>query len=360
MKILFTSTGIHQKAGTYTVLKNISPILSKNHDVTILTNEGNVDIECTNLIKLESSFLPFPSYFNLPEFKKLVKNNFLEQFDIIHSFEYPIFLTDYLSRKKSTFNSPLIISAHGSIHQFTGFPNNVLKKIHNKFMKKYIKNISLFIASTTAEKNHLLKYGIPENKLAVLPLGVTISNVIRKPSNKFSVIYVGRLTVTKNIELLIQSMSLCKRSDFTIIIAGKDFGLLNKLKKLTKKYGLEKRIIFKGEISENEKIKLFSEATIFVHPSLEDVFSLSLIEAAGSGVPSIAFDVEANSEILDNNCGMIAKNPTASSLANTIDYLLEHDDKRNEISKNASNLIPKKYNWNNTAKILEQFYFQLK
>ena len=146
----------------------------------------------------------------------------------------------------------------------------------------------------------------------------------------------------------------------TIIIAGKDFGMLNKLKNLTKKHGLEKRIIFRGKISENEKIKLFSEATIFVHPSLEDVFSLSLIEAAGSGVPSIAFDIEANSEILENNCGMIVKNPTVSSLANTIDYLLEHDDERNEISKNASNLIPKKYDWNNTAKILEQFYFQLK
>jgi len=359
LKILFTSTGIHQKAGTYTVLKNISPILSKDHDVTILTNESNVDIECTNLIKLESSSLPFPSYFNLPEFKKLVKNGFLEQFDIIHAFEYPIFLTDYLSKKKSTFNSPLIISAHGSIHQFAGFPNNILKKIHNKLMKKYIKNVSLFFASTNAEKNHLLKYGIPESKLAVLPLGVTISSITRKPSKNFSVIYVGRLTITKNIELLIQSISFCKRSDFTIIIAGKDFGMLGKLKKLTNQYGLEKRVIFKGEISENEKIKLLSEATIFVHPSLEDVFSLSLIEAAASGVPSIAFDVEANSEILDNNCGMIVKTSTASSLANSIDYLLEHDDERNEISKNASNLIPKKYDWNNTAKILEQFYFQL-
>lgn len=360
MKILFTSTGIHQKAGTYTVLKNITPILSRNHEITILTNQGNVNIECAKLIKLKSSFLPFPHYFYLPEFKKFVKDGFLEQFDIIHSFEYPIFLTDYLSKKKCTFNAPLIVSAHGSIHQFTGFPKNILKKIHNKLVKKYIKNISLVIASTTAEKNHLLKYGFHENKLAVLPLGVQISNIERKPSKKLSVIYVGRLTITKNIELLINSIPLCKRNDFTLIIAGKDFGMLNKLQKLAKQHGIEKRVIFKGEIPESEKIKLFSESSIFVHPSLEDVFSLSLIEAAGSGVPSIAFDVEANSEILDKNCGLIVKNPTALSLANSIDYLLEHNDECNKISKNASNLIPQKYNWNNTCKILEELYFQLK
>lgn len=360
MKILITSTGIQQQAGTYTVLKNISPLLSKNHDVTILTNEGNVDIECTKLIKLKLSSFPIPQYFYLPKFKKLVEDGFLEQFDIIHSFEYPIFLTDYLTQKKPFFKAPLVISAHGSIHQFTGFPNNILKKIHNKFMRKYIDNVSLFLASTNAEKNHLVKYGISENKLAVLPLGVTIPNISRNPSEKFSVVYVGRLTITKNIELLIEAISLCKRNDFILIIAGQDFGMLNKLKKLIKKHGLEKRIIFKGRITENEKIKLFSESTIFVHPSLEDVFSLSLVEAAGMGIPSIAFDVEANSEILSNNCGIIVKNSNVLSLANSIDYLLEHENERNEISKTASNLIPKKYDWNNTVKILEQFYFQLK
>ena len=290
----------------------------------------------------------------------MIADGFLEQFDIIHSFEYPIFLTDYLTKKKSLYKAPLIISAHGSIHQFTGFPNNILKKIHNKLMKKYIDNVSLFLGSTTAEKDHLLKYGISENKLGVLPLGVTIPTISRNPSKNLSVIYVGRLTVTKNIELLIKSVSICKRNDFILIIAGQDFGMLKKLKKLTKKYGLEKRVIFKGRISDIEKIKLFSEAPIFVHPSLEDVFSLSLVEAAGMGIPSIAFNVEANSEILDNNCGMITKNSTAASLANSIDYLLNNDKERDNISKNASNLIPKKYSWDNTVKILEQYYCQLK
>jgi len=360
LKILITSTGIQQKAGTYTVLKNISPILTKNHDVTILTNEGNVDIECTTLIKLKLSPFPIPSYFNLPKFKKLISDGFLDQFDIVHSFEYPIFLTDYLTKKKSLFKAPLIISAHGSIHQFGNFPNNILKKFHNKFMQKYIGNVSLFLASTNAEKNHLLKYGIPESKLAVLPLGATIPKISRNPSKSLSVIYIGRLTVTKNIDLLIKAVPLCKRNDFVLIISGEDFGMLKKLKKLTKKLNLEKRVIFKGRISENEKKNLLSEATIFVHPSLEDVFSLSLIEAAGSGIPSIAYDIEANSEIFENNCGVIVKKTSALSLAKSIDYLLENDEKRNEISKNASDLIPKKYNWNNTVKILEKFYSQLK
>ena len=360
LKILITSTGIHQKAGTYTVLKNISPILSKNHDVTILTNESDVDIECTKLIKLKLSPLPIPQYFNLPKFKKLVEDGFLDQFDIIHSFEYPIFLSDYLIKQKSLFKAPLIISAHGSIHQFGGFPNNVLKKIHNKLMKKYINNVSLFLGSTNAEKNHLSKYGIPENKLAVLTLGATIPKISRTPIKRLSVIYVGRLSISKNIDLLIKAIHLCKRNDFDLIIAGEDFGMLKKLKKLTKKYHLEKRIIFKGRISENERNTLFSEATIFVHPSLEDIFSLSLIEAAGVGIPSIAYDVEANSEIFENNCGLLVKDLTEFSLAKSIDYLLDNDCIREEISKNAINFIPKKYNWNNTVQILEKLYSQIK
>ncbi len=356
MKILLTTTGIQQKAGTYTVLKNISPILSKHHEVTILTDKGDVDIECTNLLQLEHSFLPFPQYRYLPEFKKLIDNGFLNKFDIVHSFEYPIFLTDYLTKKKTCYKAPLIISAHGSIHQYTGFPNNILKKIHNTIMKKYIDSVSLFIASTNAEKYHLIKFGIPENKITVLSLGVNLPIISRKESDKLTVIYVGRLTVTKNIDLLIKAVHLCKRKDFSLIVVGKDFGMLKHLKNLVTKLAIENRVTFKGEISDLEKFKLFSTSTIFVHPSLEDIFSLSLIEAAGVGIPSIAFDVEANSEIFENNSGLIVQGCDANSLANSIDYLLNNKEKRNIISKNAIISINQKYNWNNTVAYLEKYY----
>lgn len=354
------TNGIQQKSGTYTVLKNICPRLLENHEVTILTNQGDVDIECTKLIQLDAQFFPFPQYFYQSKLKNLVKSGIMNDYDIIHVFEYPLFVTDYLTIKKKMFSTPLIISTHGTNHQFGNFPFNFMKKIHNKIMFRFIDNVSMFLAATNAEKVHLVKRGFPENKIRVLPLGLGLPKLVRSTSERPKVLYLGRLTVTKNIDLLVKAVFMCKRKDFELIIAGQDFGMLKTLKKLVSKFEMEDRVTFKGQVSESEKLQLFSEATIFVYPSLEDIFSLSLIEAVGVGIPSIAFGVEANPEIFENNCGLIVKGYDAKSLANSIDYLLNNEEERNQISKNAIISINQKYNWNNTVKNLEEYYLEVK
>ena len=138
LKILLVTNGLHQKSGTYTVLKNICPKLMQNHEVTILTNQGDFDVECTKLIQLNAESLPFPQYFYQPKLRHLLKSGLFDDYDIIHAFEYPLFTTDYLTIKKKIFETPLIISPHGTIHQFTNFPFNIMKKIHNKIMLRYI------------------------------------------------------------------------------------------------------------------------------------------------------------------------------------------------------------------------------
>jgi glycosyltransferase involved in cell wall biosynthesis len=360
LKLLFVTNGLHQKTGTYTVLKNICPKLLQNHEVTILTNKGNIDVECTKLIQLNTSFLPFPQYFFESKLKNLVKSGFMDNYDIIHAFEYPLFATDYLTIKKKSFSPPLIISPHGSIHQFGSFPLNVMKKLHNKIMFHFFNNVSMLLAATNAEKLHLIKCGFAEEKIKVLSLGFGLPKITRIPSKHNKILFLGRLTITKNIDLLVKAVAICKRKDFELIIAGPDFGMLETLKKLVVELGLENRIIFKGRVSESEKLQLLSEATLFVHPSLEDIFSLSLLEAVGVGIPSIAFGIEANPEIFENNCGFIVNKHNFESLANSIDYLLNNEDERNQISHNAIISIPEKYNWDNTVTILEKYYLKVK
>lgn len=80
MKLLFVTNGLHQKTGTYTVLKNICPRLLENHEVTILTNQGDVDIECTKLIQLDAQFFPFPQYFYQSKLKNLVKSGIMNDY----------------------------------------------------------------------------------------------------------------------------------------------------------------------------------------------------------------------------------------------------------------------------------------
>jgi len=359
MKILIVSTGIQNKTGTYIVLKNIIPFLRKNNHVTILTNSGPVDIEHDKLIQLSTNRF-FPQYHFMPGLTKLFHNGFFNDFDIIHTFDYPIYPTDFLTFKKSKIIPPLLISAHGSIHQFSSFPLNYLKKIHNFFMLRYKNRISTFLASTLAEKNHLIECGIDDSKILILPLGVKSLKLDFTQRNIKNITYIGRLSKTKNVELLVEAFSNLDDKDTHLTISGPDYGELEFLKTLVHKLKIENRVTFTGWISNEDKIKLLSKTSIFVHPSLEDVFSLSLVEASASGVPVVAFDVEANPEIItDLVTGKLVKEKNSESLRDTLNNLLNNQDLLNKFSENGRILVSKKYDWSQSALILENHYSSL-
>jgi glycosyltransferase involved in cell wall biosynthesis len=359
MKILITTNTIPDKTGTYVVLKNVIPYLMKNNEVTILTNQCDVDIKCDKLVQLSTSNI-FSQYYFTSGLSKLLHDGFFNDFDIIHAFEYPLYTTDFLTLKKSQFNAPLLISPHGSLHEFNSFPLNYLKRIHNYFMLRYKNNVSNYTACSMAEKKHLIEYGIDKNKILTLPLGVISLKLDFTKRVGKNITYIGRLTKTKNVELLIKAFAQLHNTDANLTIAGPDYGELSMLKNLVQKLKIENKVIFTGWISEKEKIDLLSKTSIFVHPSLEDIFSLSLAETSASGVPVIAFGGTGTSEIItDMVTGKIVKERNLESLRDAMDYILSNPDLIKKFSENGRVLTTKKYNWLQTASDLENLYSSL-
>ena len=358
MKILFVVTGLYTKTGTYEVVSNTAKILLQNHEVSLLTDiKSNIEVPFTKITKLKTQDFLLPQYRFMPDLGKLLDDHEFDHYDIIHIFEYPLHITDYLTRKKHQINAPIIISLHGTLHQFNKFPFNMLKKVHDSFMLNFKNRIDLFLVSSSSEKHGVIKRGIPEEKIKILPPAMNVFPIEKQNTSRRKIVYIGRLAKSKNVELLIEAFSKLKTPDIDLIIAGPDFGMLKQLKKITKDKGLQNRVFFMGWISEKEKMKLLSETTIFVHPSLEDVFLLSLLEAGGIGIPCIAFDVGSNAEILDDNkTGIIVKDISAQGLSEKLDLLLNDNKLYEEISSNSKLLLPKKFNWELTTKTLEEFY----
>ena len=358
MKILFVVTGLYTKTGTYEVVRNTSKILLQKHEVSLLTDvKSNIEIPFTKIIKLKTMDFLLPQYRFMPDLKKLLEDREFDQYDIIHVFDYPLHVTDYLTRKRYQIDTPIIISLHGGLGHFNKFPFGLLKRIHDSIMLNFKNRIDLFLVSSSAEKRDAMRNGVSEEKIKILPPAMNIFPIEKQNSSRQKIVYVGRLSKTKNIKILIEAFSKIKTSNVDLIIVGPDFGMLKQLKKITKDKGLQNRVFFMGWISEEEKMKLLSETTIFVHPSLEDVFLLSLLEAGAIGIPCVAFDVGSNAEILDDNkTGIIVKDISAEGLSEKLDLLLNDNKLYEEISRNSKLLLPKKFNWELTTKTLEGFY----
>jgi len=342
------------EAGIGVWLKNVCSILKKNHDITLLTSSfPGVKIPCNSIIELPSWKFPNSLYRYMPKLKNLLKSGFFNNFDIIHLHGFSVFATDFILKHKDQISTPVLLSVHGNLQNQK---MNILRKIHDIYALRNKNKIQHIIAVSKAEVDRLIDLGFDKNKITLAYNGVTIKNIERNENTKM-ILYLGRLAPTKNIELLLEAFYYSKFKESNLVIAGKDFGSLTMLKKLTQKFNLEQRVSFLGEISEDKKNCLLSRASVFVHPSLTDIFSLTLLEAASAGVPCIAFDIKGINEIFsEEKTGILVPPNNVMSLSASIDSILSNPILASEISENSKKIIPKKFSWDKTVKILETIY----
>ncbi len=140
--------------------------------------------------------------------------------------------------------------------------------------------------------------------------------------------FPSRLNPTKRQELVLQAMAATS-NPVRVIFAGEsedetyDKYLIN----LAKQLKISNRAIFLGRISEEKKIKYYSEATGIVYPPFDEDYGYVTLEGMLSAKPIITCtDAGGPLEFVRHQeTGLIAE-PTSSSLASAMDEIWENRD----------------------------------
>lgn len=195
-----------------------------------------------------------------------------------------------------------------------------------------------------------------KKKISVIPNGIDFEYINKiKPSRvKSDVIYAGRLMDFKNIDILINSISILRNKKINIecIIIG-DGPEREKLEKLSKNLGLTKNIQFKGFLKNTNQIySYFKSSKVFVLPSTREGFGIVALEANACGIPVITVDHKNNAskELITKNNGLITKT-NKYSIAGTIIKLLNRSNNSEEIKN-----ITKQFDWVNTINKVSEVY----
>jgi glycosyltransferase involved in cell wall biosynthesis len=173
-----------------------------------------------------------------------------------------------------------------------------------------------------------------------------------KIEDKIDVLTCGRATIGK-YEILLDAIALLHATNFKISchIIGSGDGI-EILKAKIEKLGLQANIKLEGEIYEEEKLApFFINSKIFVYPF---AIGLSINHAFGYGLPIITHDnpSEHGPEIIlfqEGTNGLSYKQNNAEDLANKIRELLKNEEKIHDLSKNAYDLVSRKFNVDNMA-----------
>jgi glycosyltransferase involved in cell wall biosynthesis len=122
---------------------------------------------------------------------------------------------------------------------------------------------------------------------------------------------------------------------------------------------LEDRVTFVGSVSEKELPEYYRTADIHVFPSTRraEAFGLVALEAAASGIPTIASGLPGvRSVVLDGETGLLVPPEDVQALKQAIELLLTRTDLREQLGRSARKHAEAHFAWEPLITNLEQTY----
>ena len=163
------------------------------------------------------------------------------------------------------------------------------------------------------------------------------NNYFYRSSSKI-ILSVGRLTYQKGFDMLVDiaNVVLNNHKDWKWLILGEgeDRELLESK---IKEYGLEERLILKGNVSDvNEYYK---QAGIFVLTSRYEGLPMTLLETKPYKLPIVSFDIKTGPKecIVNNENGYLVQAFNKEEMVRKIENLIENEVLRKKFSNNALN-----------------------
>lgn len=208
-----------------------------------------------------------------------------------------------------------------------------------------------FLTISDSSKTAIRELGLGTAGIHLIHPGIDLQSYTEAPKAWApTVLSVGRLKDYKRIDLLIRAARIVRKEfpAFRLIIAG-DGENKNELQELTEQLGLYANVVFKGKVTEAEKIKLYQQAWVFVNPSMMEGWGITSIEANACGTPIIASDVPGlRDSVAHQQSGLLITDQTPENFAQAIIELLSNTDLRQNMSTSAKDWA-QNFSWDQSS-----------
>jgi len=313
MQIKFISTKFDQKGGgSNRSLGLLADRLAEDHEVEILTFQPDMNHLVDPPVPVQE--YPSSSWLNTLQNCVRVLSELEEETDIYHIFSPVLIPAAGLYRKWGDtpvigrLNSYSLFCTNPSIIDSECYKNCTLmnkishddspikrkpKRLHKYIFKQSALSISSsvdqFFAQSPSVKEIYADAGLSAPITVVpnfydpdFPAGSS-----RRPQNREQILYVGRLTKEKGVDLLLDSFHRLndRGAKLTIVGDGPQRSLLEK--KVTE-LPISDQVEFRGWVSYNQLGQVYAQSSVFVHPGLwPEPFGNTTLEAMQHQLPII-------------------------------------------------------------------------
>jgi glycosyltransferase involved in cell wall biosynthesis len=287
----------------------------------------------------------FSKFYYSPDLYGLLSGG---DYDVVHAHSYRHYGTYVGSLLRKKRNTPFVLSPYGSAGYGSSRKHMPLYLIQDFITRKHpLRYADRILANTLYEKGKLVDLGAEPDKIDVVYREID-TELFRKVGEAvdYTVLYVGRVTPIKGIELLMEAM-VSLRDSFRLVIVGpvEDLGYYMGLRRMARSNGLESRIEFKGEVRYGDIPSYLSQVLVVVLPSLYENLGGVLLEAQACECPVIGMDTGGIGEVVkDGETGFLLSDRNGASMAEKIELLAQDPEMRREMGKAGRKMVLQKFN----------------
>lgn len=291
------------------IYDHTTEVLKQGHQVDILSPmtpgekmypapEGSRLIPCKRTTPISN----FYREFSIEMYDFLKKN--IQEYDIIHMHGIWHFgsLAPFLIPHKAA----LVITIHGLLDKWAVAHSKWKKDIVTAlYQKRILGKADLIQINNTDEEEDVIRYlGYRPANMVIVPNGMKVAEYVNLPEKgtfrkkhgispqQQMILFMGRLNIKKGLDLLLPAFKQVyeKLPDAVLILAGPDDGYQAETEEFIRKNNLEDRVKLVGMLTDTIKKEALSDADLFVLPSYSEGFSIAVLEAMTSKVPTLVSD----------------------------------------------------------------------
>lgn len=319
------------------------------------------DCELKKYVYLLAPFMFLSGMFHL------LKLHRKHRFDIIHAFW--LLPNGFIGAVVSKLcKLPLMVALRGS-DIFISKQNPIFRSM----ARWTLKNATMVTSVTPAFFSDLKDFGVPEEKMRLIPNGshpylfpvpphakrVALRHHLMIPDGNLVVFALGRIVLKKGFDILIEALSSVKEKvpHVTVVIGG-DGTDLDRLKTLAKEFGVSDYIRFTGTIRRDEVPDYFHLCDIFTLPAVFDPKGNVdgcpnvILEAMACGKPVVASGISGIPIVVkDRETGILVAEKNVEALTAALLELLTDKSKREQYGISGKQRILNQLTWD---KVIEQ------
>jgi glycosyltransferase involved in cell wall biosynthesis len=382
VKILHIIPYMHPVAGGPPVVVDrfACELIRRGNEVTVMTTDALTpagDKDWQQMYDGGYELTVFPAYrrsaFGYCPALKAALNERVADYDIVHLHNLWGYTNIAATAACRRHRVPFVVSSHGMLDPHSLRRQSIKKTLYGRFVEFPRLRLANGMIFTHREEGRLAALGCPGLPRGyVVPLGADkppkagVENAVSELASqhpefadKRLVLFFGRIHPKKGIDLLIPAFEELRKRipNAHLVCAGPTApGYEQTFQTLIERHGVGRHVTLLGPVYAVQKWAILLMCHVFVLPSYQENFAITVVEALRMGLPVVLSDrVNIVEDVVAAAAG-VRTNLDTTAIADALAGILADEPARLRLAHNGPKLVERQFTWESATDALFEAY----